>query len=190
VFIPLLFMEGVVGRLFREFAETLTAAVLVSMVISLTLTPMMCALVLRDPKQDRPGLAARWTGRAFDKMRDGYGRALAFTMRHQLATLLVAGASVVLTGWLYVVMPKGFLPQQDTGLILITTEAPQDVSFARLAEMQQALAEVVRADPAVASVASVAGSGTLNPAPNTGRVTAVLRRAPSAMPMPSPSSSG
>jgi multidrug efflux pump len=175
VFIPLLFMEGVVGRLFREFAETLTAAVLVSMVISLTLTPMMCALVLRDPKQDRPGLAARWTGRAFDKMRGGYGRALAFTMRHQLATLLVAGASVVLTGWLYVVMPKGFLPQQDTGLILITTEAPQDVSFARLAEMQEALAEVVRADPAVASVASVAGSGTLNPAPNTGRVTAVLR---------------
>ncbi|MBC9207227.1 efflux RND transporter permease subunit [Roseomonas aerophila] len=175
VFIPLLFMEGVVGRLFREFAETLTAAVLVSMVISLTLTPMLCALVLRDPKHDRPGWAARWTGRGFDKMRDGYGRALAFTMRHQTATLLVATASVVLTGWLYVVMPKGFLPQQDTGLILITTEAPQDVSFARLAEMQQALADVVRADPAVASVASVAGSGTLNPAPNTGRVTAVLR---------------
>jgi multidrug efflux pump len=175
VFIPLLFMEGVVGRLFREFAETLTAAVLVSMIISLTLTPMLCALVLRDPKHDRPGWAARWTGRGFDRMRDGYGRALAFTMRHQTATLLVAAASVALTGWLYVVMPKGFLPQQDTGLILITTEAPQDVSFARLAEMQQALADVVRADPAVASVASVAGSGTLNPAPNTGRVTAVLR---------------
>jgi multidrug efflux pump len=175
VFIPLLFMEGVVGRLFREFAETLTAAVLVSMIISLTLTPMLCALVLRDPKHDRPGWAARWTGRGFDRMRDGYGRALAFTMRHQTATLLVAAASVALTGWLYVVMPKGFLPQQDTGLILITTEAPQDVSFARLSEMQQALADVVRADPAVASVASVAGSGTLNPAPNTGRVTAVLR---------------
>ncbi|EHL97744.1 RND transporter, HAE1 family [Acetobacteraceae bacterium AT-5844] len=174
VFIPLLFMEGVVGRLFREFAETLTAAVLVSMVISLTLTPMMCALVLRDPEQDRPGLAARWTGHAFDKMRDGYARALTFTMRHQTATLLVAAASVAVTAWLYVVMPKGFLPQQDTGLILITTEAPQDVSFARLAEMQDALAAVVRADPAVASVSSVAGSGTLNPAPNTGRVTAVL----------------
>lgn len=174
VFIPLLFMEGVVGRLFREFAETLTAAVLVSMVISLTLTPMMCALVLRDPEQDRPGLAARWTGHAFDKMRDGYARALTFTMRHQTATLLVAAASVAVTAWLYVVMPKGFLPQQDTGLILITTEAPQDVSFARLAEMQDALAAVVRADPAVASVTSVAGSGTLNPAPNTGRVTAVL----------------
>ncbi len=175
VFIPLLFMEGVVGRLFREFAETLTAAVLVSMVISLTLTPMMCALVLRDPEQDRPGLAARLTTRAFDKLRDGYARALGFTMRHQAITLLVALASVALTGWLYVVMPKGFLPQQDTGLILINTEAPQDVSFARLAEMQDTLAAVVRADPAVASVASVAGSGTLNPAPNTGRVTAVLK---------------
>jgi multidrug efflux pump len=175
VFIPLLFMEGVVGRLFREFAETLTAAVLVSMVISLTLTPMMCALVLRDPKSDRPGLLARKTGQGFDWLSGRYGVALAFTMRHQVATLLVATASVVLTGWLYVVMPKGFLPQQDTGLLLITTEAPQDVSFSRLAEMQEAVAAVVRADPAVASVASVAGSGTLNPAPNTGRITAVLK---------------
>ena len=175
VFIPLLFMEGVVGRLFREFAETLTAAVLVSMVVSLTLTPMMCALVLRAGAHDNPGLAARWTGRGFDWLRDRYAGALAFTMRHQVATLLVAAASVVLTGWLYVVMPKGFLPQQDTGLLLITTEAPQDTSFARLAEMQESLAAVVRQDPAVASVASVAGSGTLNPAQNTGRVTAVLK---------------
>jgi multidrug efflux pump len=175
VFIPLLFMQGVVGRLFREFAETLTATVLVSMVVSLTLTPMMCALVLRDPRQDKPSWAARWTTRGFDWLRDRYAGALRFTMRHEVATLLVATASVALTGWLYVVMPKGFLPQQDTGLVLITTEAPQDVSFARLSEMQDAVAQVVRADPAVASVASVAGSGTLNPAQNTGRVTAVLK---------------
>jgi multidrug efflux pump len=175
VFIPLLFMQGVVGRLFREFAETLTATVLVSMVVSLTLTPMMCALVLRNPGDEKPGLAARWTTRSFDWLRDRYAGALAFTMRHQVATLLVAAASVVLTGWLYVVMPKGFLPQQDTGLVLINTEAPQDVSFARLAEMQDALAAVVAQDPAVATVASVAGSGTLNPAQNTGRITAVLK---------------
>jgi multidrug efflux pump len=175
VFIPLLFMQGVVGRLFREFAETLTATVLVSMVVSLTLTPMMCALVLRNPEDEKPGLAARWTTRSFDWLRDRYAGALAFTMRHQVATLLVAAASVVLTGWLYVVMPKGFLPQQDTGLVLINTEAPQDVSFARLAEMQDALAAVVAQDPAVATVASVAGSGTLNPAQNTGRITAVLK---------------
>jgi multidrug efflux pump len=175
VFIPLLFMQGVVGRLFREFAETLTATVLVSMVVSLTLTPMMCALVLRNPKDSKPGLAARWTTRSFDWLRDRYGSALAFTMRHEVATLLVATASVVLTGWLYVVMPKGFLPQQDTGLVLINTEAPQDVSFARLADMQEALAAVVAQDPAVATVASVAGSGTLNPAQNTGRITAVLK---------------
>ena len=175
VFIPLLFMQGVVGRLFREFAETLTATVLVSMVVSLTLTPMMCALVLRDPKESKPGPAARWTTHSFDWLRDRYAGALAFTMRHQVATLLVAAASVALTGWLYVVMPKGFLPQQDTGLVLINTEAPQDVSFARLAEMQEALATVVAQDPAVTSVASVAGSGTLNPAQNTGRITAVLK---------------
>ncbi|AWV24561.1 Acriflavin resistance plasma membrane protein [Roseomonas mucosa] len=173
VFIPLLFMEGVVGRLFREFAETLTAAVLVSMVISLTLTPMMCALVLRP--HSRPGLVARWVEGGFERMRRGYGRMLAVTLRHQGLTLLVALGTVILTGWLYVVIPKGFLPAQDNGLIQITTEAPQDASFARVAALQQRLAEVVRQDPAVASVAVTAGAGATNPAQNTGRIIVVLR---------------
>ncbi|MDJ0387751.1 efflux RND transporter permease subunit [Roseomonas sp. E05] len=173
VFIPLLFMEGVVGRLFREFAETLTAAVLVSMVVSLTLTPMMCALVLRA--EHRPSRVAAGFERGFERLRLAYGRALGVTMRHEGLMLLVATATVALTAWLYVVMPKGFLPVQDTGLIQIMTEAPQDTSFPRSAEIQQRVAAVVQADPAVAAVTAVAGAGALNPAQNTGRITAVLR---------------
>ncbi|MFC0410801.1 efflux RND transporter permease subunit [Roseomonas elaeocarpi] len=172
VFIPLLFMSGVVGRLFREFAETLTAAVLVSMVVSLTLTPMMCALVLRPHSQ--PGRVARWVEGGFERMRGGYARMLRVTLRHQALTLLVALLTVAVTGWLYVVVPKGFLPPQDTGLIQVTTEAPQDASFARVADLQQRLAAAVRADPAVSSVSAVAGATATNPAQNTGRITAVL----------------
>ncbi|MBI0434467.1 efflux RND transporter permease subunit [Roseomonas sp. KE0001] len=173
VFIPLLFMEGVVGRLFREFAETLTAAVLVSMVVSLTLTPMMCALLLRPGHH--PGWLSRRFEAGFERLRLAYGKALDLTLRHQGLTLLVAALTVALTAWLYVVMPKGFLPLQDTGLITITTEAPQDASFARAAEIQSRMAEVVRADPAVAAVTAVAGASTVNPAQNSGRITAVLR---------------
>jgi multidrug efflux pump len=175
VFIPLLFMEGVVGRLFREFAETLTAAVLVSMIVSLTLTPMMCALLLRDTSGHRPNRVVRITEGAFDRMRDGYARMLQVVLRWQLLTLLVATGSVVLTGWLYLAMPKGFLPLQDTGLIQITTEAPQDASFARVSELQRQAMAIVREDPAVAAVTSVVGAGTVNQTQNTGRITAVLR---------------
>ncbi|MFC3125964.1 efflux RND transporter permease subunit [Pseudoroseomonas globiformis] len=173
VFIPLLFMEGVVGRLFREFAETLTAAVLVSMVVSLTLTPMMCAFVLKP--EHKPSWLARGFENGFERLRLAYGRALAVTMRHQALTLLIAAATVALTAWLYIVMPKGFLPLQDTGLITIATETPQDSSFTRSAAIQQQVMEVVRADPAVAAVTAIAGAGPLNPAQNTGRITAVLR---------------
>ena len=174
VFIPLLFMEGVVGRLFREFAETLTAAVLVSMVISLPLTPMMCALLLR-PAAEEKGRIARAADRVFDALLGAYRRALMVTLRFQALTLLVALGTVVLTGWLYVVIDKGFLPAQDTGLIQIATEAPGDVSFSRMSALQRQVAEAVRADPAVLSVTSVVGAGTVNATLNGGRVTAVLR---------------
>ncbi|MBB5693492.1 efflux RND transporter permease subunit [Muricoccus pecuniae] len=174
VFIPLLFMEGVVGRLFREFAQTLTATVLVSMVVSLTLTPMMCALLLR-PARESKGRIARASDRVFDALLHAYRRALEVTLRAQALTLLVAIGTVALTGWLYVVIPKGFLPPQDTGLIQIATEAPGDVSFARMSELQRAVAEVVRSDPAVEAVTSVVGAGTVNATLNGGRVTAVLR---------------
>ncbi len=174
VFIPLLFMEGVVGRLFREFAQTLTATVLVSMVVSLTLTPMMCALLLR-PAPATKGRIARASDWVFDGLLEAYRRALEVTLRMQALTLLVALATVVLTAWLYIVIPKGFLPAQDTGLIQIATEAPGDVSFARMSALQRQVTELVRADPAVEAVTSVVGAGTVNATLNGGRVTAVLR---------------
>ncbi|WP_160000134.1 efflux RND transporter permease subunit [Roseomonas sp. 18066] len=175
VFIPLLFMEGVVGRLFREFAETLTAAVLVSLVVSLTLTPMMCALLLRPQHEQKPNAMIRWTEAGFERMRLGYGRTLRWTLHHQALTLLVATLSVAATAWLYVVMPKGFLPVQDTGLIRITAEAPQDASFARVSALLGEAATVLRQDPAVASVTAVAGAGSVNTTQNTGRIMAVLK---------------
>ncbi|NMJ40601.1 acriflavine resistance protein B [Roseomonas sp. JC162] len=179
VFIPLLFMEGVVGRLFREFAIVLSVSVLVSMVISLTLTPMMCGYLLRPAEEERPGAINRAINRAFeagfDAMRRGYGRTLAWALRREGLMLLLALATLGGTVWLYVVMPKGFLPLQDTGIITITTEAPQDVSFRRMSALQREVSEIIARDPEVISVASVAGAGTINPAANTGRLTVVLR---------------
>jgi multidrug efflux pump len=175
VFIPLLFMPGVVGRLFAEFALTLTISVVVSMVVSLTLTPMMCGRMLRPAAEEQEGRIARATGRAFDRMRDAYGRSLAWTLRHEGLMLLFAALTLAGTVWLYVVMPKGFLPVQDTGLIVATVEAPQDVSFAHMSAFQRQVAETIRDDPAVASVTSVVGAGAVNLAQNTGRITAVLR---------------
>ncbi|MBV1797617.1 efflux RND transporter permease subunit [Siccirubricoccus sp. G192] len=175
VFIPLLFMQGVVGRLFREFALTLTISVLVSMVISLTLTPMMTGHMLRRPQDDRPGWVSRQTERGFDAMLRGYAVTLHWALRHEALMLLLATLTVAGTVALYILIPKGFLPPQDTGLLAVTVEAPQDASFGRLSEMQREVAEAIRADPAVAAVTSVVGAGTVNPAANTGRITAVLR---------------
>jgi multidrug efflux pump len=174
VFIPLLFMEGVVGRLFREFAQTLTATVLVSMAVSLTLTPMMCALLLR-PATSKRNWISRASDRVFESVLNGYRRALGVTLRFQSLTLLVALGTLGLTVWLYIVIPKGFLPAQDTGLIQIATEAPGDVSFARMSALQREVAEVVRTDPAVQATTSVVGAGTINATLNSGSITAVLR---------------
>ena len=175
VFIPLLFMPGVVGRLFREFALTLTISVVVSMVVSLTLTPMMCGRMLRAAEEEgKPGLVSRVTERFFDGMRDLYGRSLGWVLRREALMLLLATLTVVGTVALYVVVPKGFLPLQDTGLITVTTEAPPDVSFRRMGEIQRQVAELLRADPDVTAVASVIGAGTVNAAQNTGRLVAVL----------------
>ena len=175
VFIPLLFMEGVVGRLFREFAMVLTVAVLVSMVVSLTLTPMMCGLLLRPHGEDKPGRISDLFERGFESLRRGYARTLDWALARAGMMLVLAGLTLAGTIGLYVVMPKGFLPLQDTGLITITTEAPQDVSFARMSELQRQVAERVRQDPDVVAVTSVAGAGTVNAAQNTGQLTAVLR---------------
>jgi len=170
VLIPLLFMGDVVGRLFQEFAVTLAVAILISAVISLTLTPMMCAKMLRHVDESRAGWFYRASGRLLDSLNDGYGRLLRFVLRHQVATLLVAAATLALTVVLYVFIPKGFFPIQDTGVIQGISEAPQSVSFQAMAERQQALAEVVLQDPAVDSVASLIGVDGTNPTLNTGRL--------------------
>ena len=183
VFIPLLFMTGIVGRLFREFAMTLSAAVVVSAVISLTLTPMMCAKLLKpEPKEDPTGKDKqrhnwfyRVTERFFDGMLAWYEGGLKWVLRHQLFTLLVAAATLVATIFLYVVTPKGLLPQQDTGVIIGVTDAAQNISFPAMVERQRAVADIVRQDPDVQSVASFVGAGSVNATLNTGRMTIVLK---------------
>jgi multidrug efflux pump len=167
-------MEGVVGRLFREFALVLTIAVLVSMVVSLTLTPMMCGWLLRPAEFERPGLVNRAFEQGFEWLRRLYARSLDWALRREALMLAVAAATLGATAWLYVAIPKGFLPQQDSGIIAVSTEAPQDVSFRRMAALQAELAALIAREPAVASIASVVGAGTVNPAQNTGRLTVVL----------------
>ncbi len=174
VFIPLLFMPGVVGRLFQEFALVLTISVVVSMVVSLTLTPMMCAYLLRPHEATRPGRLSRLFEHGFDATLRGYASSLRWALRHEAMMLLLATLTVAGTVALYVVMPKGFLPVQDTGQIVAQVEAPQDVSFGRMTALQREVAEVIRADPDVVSVTSVVGAGIVNPAQNTGRISAVL----------------
>jgi multidrug efflux pump len=173
VFIPLLFMGGLVGRMFREFALTLSMAVLVSAVISLTLTPMMCAALLRHGRRGQ-GASASAANRFGDALATFYARTLRFTLRHRAATLAVTLATLAATMGLYVVMPKSFLPLQDTGLITVVFKADPDVSFAELSRLQDvAVARTLKiAD--IADVASVAGTGSVNQAPNIATLAVVL----------------
>ncbi|HYJ19441.1 MAG TPA: MdtB/MuxB family multidrug efflux RND transporter permease subunit [Burkholderiales bacterium] len=170
VLIPLLFMGDVVGRLFREFAITLAVAILISAVVSLTLTPMMCARLLRHIPVNEQSRFYRAGGRFFDNVIARYGRALDWVLDRQLATLLVAGGTLVLTVVLYIWVPKGFFPPQDTGLIQGISEAPQSISFGAMAQRQQALAKAVLQDPAVASVTSFIGVDGTNATLNSGRM--------------------
>ena len=170
VLIPLLFMGDVVGRLFREFAVTLAVSILISAVVSLTLTPMMCARLLRHTPPERQGRFYRWSGDVFERTIAGYGRMLNWVLDRQRATLVVALLTLVLTVVLYIVIPKGFFPIQDTGAIQGISEAPQTISFAAMAERQQALARVVLEDPAVASLTSFIGVDGANATLNSGRM--------------------
>ncbi len=170
VLIPLLFMGDVVGRLFREFAITLAVAILVSMLVSLTLTPMLCAYLLRHIPPAQQSRFARKGGEFFDKLVHGYDRLLTIVLNHQTLTLMVALATVVLTGLLYLVIPKGFFPSQDTGLIQGVTVASQDVSFSEMAQRQQALAKVILQNPAVESLSSTVGIDGSNTSLNSGRL--------------------
>jgi multidrug efflux pump len=175
VLIPLLFMSDVVGRLFREFAVTLGVTIVVSAMVSLTLTPMMCARILRHVPRDQESRMARWLDDRFDRMKDVYGRSLTWVLQRQGATLVVFAGTLALTALLFVVVPKGFFPVQDTGLIVGVTEAPQTISFAGLAERQQALVRELLADPAVESLSSFIGVDGTNVTPNSGRVQVNLK---------------
>ncbi len=170
VLIPLLFMGDVVGRLFREFAITLAVAILISAVVSLTLTPMMCARLLRHTPEAAQSRFYRASGAFLDNIIAHYGRMLTWVLERQTATLLVAIATLVITVVLYIFMPKGFFPLQDTGVIQGVSEAPQSISFSAMAERQQALAQVVLKDPAVESLSSFIGVDGTNATLNNGRM--------------------
>ncbi len=170
VLIPLLFMGDVVGRLFREFAVTLSITILISAVVSLTLTPMMCARLLRERKAVSPGRFSQASRQFLDRVIAGYGRSLRWVLRHQTATLLVTAGTLALTVALYMLIPKGFFPAQDTGVLLAITEAPQTVSFPTMVDRQQALASVLVEDPSVESLSSFIGVDGTNTTLNSGRM--------------------
>jgi multidrug efflux pump len=170
VLIPLLFMGDVVGRLFREFAITLTVAILISAVISLTLTPMMCSKLLKHIPEEKQGRFYRQSGLFFDRTIARYGKMLTWVLDHQKATLTVAIATLVLTILLYIIVPKGFFPVQDTGMIIGISEAPQSISFSAMAERQQSLAKLILQDPAVESLSSFIGVDGTNVTLNSGRM--------------------
>lgn len=170
VLIPLLFMGDVVGRLFREFAITLAVAILISCVVSLTLTPMMCARMLHHIPEEKHGAFFRVTGAFIDRCIARYADALRWVLRHQTMTLIVAAGTLALTVLLYVLVPKGFFPVQDTGLIQAVTEAPQSISFPAMAERQRALVGAILQDPAVDTVSSIVGVDGVNATLNSGRL--------------------
>jgi len=170
VLIPLLFMGDVVGRLFREFAITLGVTILISAVVSLTLTPMMCARILKHVPEEKQGRFYHTSQLYFDRIIAAYGRTLKWVLQHQTATLAVAVSTLVLTVLLYVIVPKGFFPVQDTGVIQGMSEASQSISFLAMAERQQALARVILKDPAVESLSSFIGVDGTNTTLNSGRI--------------------
>ncbi|MBL8580851.1 MAG: multidrug efflux RND transporter permease subunit [Rhizobiaceae bacterium] len=174
VFLPLLLMSGVVGRLFREFAVTLSVAVIISAVISLTLTPMMCAQLLGTASRPRTALMP-WLDRAFDAQLRVYDRSLRWVLRHRTGMLMLTLAALAASIYLYVVIPKGFLPQQDTGIIIGVTDTTSDMSFQGMVERQRSIAEIVGQDPDVATVASFVGTGTANATSNSGQLSITLK---------------
>jgi len=170
VLIPLLFMGDVVGRLFREFAITLGVTIIISAFVSLTLTPMMCSRILKHVPEERQGRFYHSSQKFFDRVIGLYGTSLAWVLKHQKATLFVAVGTLVLTVVLYIIIPKGFFPIQDTGVIQGISEARQSTSFAAMAEKQQRLASVILKDPAVESLSSFIGIDGINTTLNSGRI--------------------
>jgi len=170
VLIPLLFMGDVVGRLFRQFAVTLAVSILISAFVSLTFTPMMCARILVPPDEKKEGRILRAAGHFFTRLTEQYGRALKWVLDHEKLTLLVAVATLALTAVLYILIPKGFFPSQDTGVIQGITEAPAAISFSQMAQKQSELARVLLKDPAVDTISSYIGVDGTNTTLNSGRM--------------------
>jgi multidrug efflux pump len=164
VFIPILFMGGIIGRLFREFAVTLSVAIGISLLVSLSTTPMMCSLLLRRTTETKPGRFARWSERAFNTMHRGYDRSLKWTLRFPWLMVLVFFATVALNVYMYMNIPKGFFPQQDTGRLMGFVRADQSISFQAMREKLDRLAAIVMADPAVENVTAFTGGGQRNAA--------------------------
>jgi hydrophobe/amphiphile efflux-1 (HAE1) family protein len=175
VLIPLLLMSGIIGRLFREFSVTIAMTIFVSAFVSLTLTPMMASRFLKPHDKQHHGRIYNFFERMFDGLANGYRAGLDFVLRHQFATLLTFLATLVATGYLFVIIPKGFFPQQDTGVMFGVTEAGQDVSFPEMKILQQKIGAIVQADPAVASMAMGLGTGTGNTSQNSGRMFITLK---------------
>ena len=175
VLIPLLFMGGIVGRLFREFAVTLAVTIIISAAVSLTLTPMMCSRILRHTPESQQGRFYQASERVFERMIAFYGRTLKVVLEYQAATLLVAVGTLVLTIFLYIIIPKGFFPVQDTGVIQAISQAPQSISFTAMAKKQQEVAKVVLQDPAVQSLSSFIGADGTNTTLNSGRMSINLK---------------
>src|ERR1700723_2077736 len=175
VLIPLLFMGDVVGRLFREFAVTLAVTIIISAVVSLTLTPMMCSRILRHNPEEKQGRFYQASERVFERMIAFYGRTLKVVLRYQTLTLLVALGTLILTIFLYIVIPKGFFPVQDTGVIQGISQAPASISFEAMTKAQQDLAKVILQDPAVESLSSFIGADGTNTTLNSGRVSINLK---------------
>src|SRR6478609_5894127 len=170
VFIPLLFMGGIVGRLFREFAVVVTVAVCMSAFVSLTLTPVMCAQFLKRHSDEKRGRLNQWCEDVFNGAVRIYDRGLVFVFRHRLITLMSTLALIVVTGYLYVTIPKGFFPEQDTGFIFGQAEARQDISFYAMSDLANQLADIVKQDPAVSGVVGFVGSTGGNSAENSARM--------------------
>jgi len=176
VLIPLLFMGDVVGRLFREFAVTLAVTILVSAVVSLTLTPMMSAKLLKTKGSEKHGRFYAASERVYERVIAKYGATLQWVLKHQTATLIVTVATLIFTIALFLIVPKGFFPVQDTGVILGISDAPQTISFDAMAQRQQALAQVILKDPAVESLSSFIGIDGINTTPNSGRIQVNLKK--------------
>jgi HAE1 family hydrophobic/amphiphilic exporter-1 len=178
VFIPVLLMGGVVGRVFREFAVTIAVAIVLSGFVSLTLTPMLCARVLRSHRGDeerKPNIVLRLFERCFQALLNAYERALDTVIAYKSVTLVITILTIAGTVWLYLVIPKGFFPREDTGFVLVTTEAQSDISFAAMIERQKKIADIIRADPAVDYANSTVGVGGPNTTMNQGRVSFALK---------------